>query len=111
MLRGEEPSDVPSMLDAAIARADAALHSLKPPAKADTHAADSADRASGSTTSYGGPPDAGDSDDDDDDAAAPARALRPCPACTFKNPAAAGVCDPTAKGTTNRSNITASTSP
>ena len=36
--RGEEPSDVPSMLDAAIARADAALHSLKPPAKADTHA-------------------------------------------------------------------------
>ena len=38
MLRGEEPSDVPSMLDAAIARADAALHSLKPPAKADTHA-------------------------------------------------------------------------
>ena len=38
MLRGEEPGDVPSMLDAAIARADAALHSLKPPAKADAHA-------------------------------------------------------------------------
>ena len=36
--RGEEPSDVPSMLDAAIARADAALHSLKPPTTADTHA-------------------------------------------------------------------------
>ncbi|KAH8067614.1 hypothetical protein JL721_7457 [Aureococcus anophagefferens] len=59
-------------------------------AKADTHAADGADRASARRRPTA--PDAGDSDDDDD-AAAPARALRPCPACTFKNPAAAGVCE------------------
>ena len=85
--------DGPSSIGDAALRAAALDTSSVSYAKADTHAADGADRASGSTTSYGGPPDAGDSDDSDDDAAAPARALRPCPACTFKNPAAAGVCE------------------
>ena len=84
--------DGPSSIGDSALRAAALDTSSVSYAKADTHAADGADRASGSTTSYGGPPDAGDSDDDDD-AAAPARALRPCPACTFKNPAAAGVCE------------------